>query len=266
MRALATPRRLFLLLPLLALAAVLVTGTKAQAQVSPLWDHYKVYEVFPNPPGPPTAVFLRDQFTQTTNTVLALEKLMNPTEKTHLDGTGQHFLINDPLLHYLWWKVNPVPFQAQVAYNNQFGGGSLQVLNSAYLLNPALKNQVNLPLPFANHYQCYDCLGQPISIPLLLTDQFDLWQIGQLFPRYFCTPVEKQLPGEIHPIVDPEQHYVCYEFQPPDPNLFPAFVRDQFITTTVEAHPGHLLCVPTDKLVVTSSVKNTWGSVKLLYR
>jgi hypothetical protein len=263
MRVLATPRFPILGFALVALFAFV--GARAEAQIDPYWDHYKVYEAFPHPPGP-AGVFLRDQFTQTTHAVEFLEKFMNPVEKVDL-ANGATYTIFDPLLHYTWWRITSVPFDAQVAFDNQFGGGSVHLFRAAYLLNPALKNQVNLPLPLANHYKCYECQGQPVTRPLRLIDQFDIWQVDQMFPRYFCTPTEKQTAGETHLIVDPKQHYVCYEFQPPDPNPFPAFIRDQFIQTSLELRPGHMICVPTDKLVITNTATGqTWGRLKLLYR
>jgi hypothetical protein len=260
MRALAT-LRLFSAL-LFAIAAL---AGAAEAQVNPLWDHYKVYEVNPKLPGPP-AVLLRDQFTQTTRQVLFLDHFMNPVEKTHL-STGENFPIHNPMLHYSWWRINDVPFDATIVFNNQFGGGSLHIGPSQYLLNPSLKNQTAPPLPIENHYQCYACQGQPVAIPLRLTDQFDVWQVNQLIPRYFCTPTEKQVPGQApNPIIDPEQNYICYQFTPPDPQLFPASFRDQFIQAGIELQPGHMLCVPTDKLQVTDARQSTWGRLKQIYR
>ena len=262
MRALATLR-----LPLasLVLAVTAVVGGGAQAQVNPTWDHYKVYDVNPKPPGT-LSVFLRDQFTQTTHQVVFLDRFMNPVEKTHLLG-GVTYPVHDSLLHYTWWRITDVPFDGTVTYQNQFGNGVAHIGPAQYLLNPALKNQVNLPLPLANHYQCYACQAPALTIPLRLVDQFDIWQIDQLLPRYFCTPTEKQVPsGQVYPIIDREQNYICYEFNPVDPNLFPAFLRDQFIQTSAEIRPGHLLCVPTDKLEVTKASHDTWGRLKQIYR
>ena len=259
MRALATLRLPFAFLLLLAGFA-----GRAEAQINPIWDHYKVYEFNPKPPGT-LSVFLRDQFTQSTHGVVYLDQFMNPVEKTHL-SSGATSPIHDPALHYTWWRITDVPFDATVSYANQFGGGSVQLLYAQYLLNPALKNQITPPLPIANHYKCYACQGPPITVPLRLVDQFDTWQVDQLRPIFFCTPTEKQVPGAVYPIVDPERNYVCYLFQPPDPQPFPALIRDQFIQTNGDLRPGHLLCVPTQKLTVTKTADDTWGRLKLLYR
>jgi len=91
------------------------------------------------------------------------------------------------------------------------------------------------------------------------------------FPRFFCNPVEKQVgdpgSGQVYPILNPNQHYICYEYQPEDPTPHPAVITDQFITDrSVDLHPSRLLCVPTDKTSVTSTGSSTWGRIKVLYR
>ena len=130
---------------LAAAALLLALPSTAGAQVSPFWDHYKVYHVIPAipypVPGPP--VTLIDQFTTYTHPVLAMERFQNPTEKVHLPG-GQNFPINNPFLHYTWWRIGPQPFSALVTAINQFGDHTLNVHDAQYLLNPTRKNQ---PVP-----------------------------------------------------------------------------------------------------------------------
>jgi hypothetical protein len=265
MRVLATHRfRPFLLL-LLFTAFVALIGVRAEAQVSPLWDHYKVYEVFPPIPVS-IPVVLIDQFTTSNHLVTELEKFANPVVKIHGPIAYQ---IYDPSLHYAWWKITPQPFGAYVIASNQFGDQTLQVNDARYLWNPARKNDPQ-PLPIANHYKCYDCQGDPVFRSVGLIDQFDhgsIWQANVLYPRLFCNPVVKRLATVQYPIEDIKQHYVCYDFDPPDPRLNSAVIWDQFISQrTVELYPSRLLCVPTDKIGVTTAGKNTWGKLKVLYR
>ena len=52
MRAFATHRTRSLLLVVLLATPLALTGTRANAQVSPLWDHYKVYFTPPFPAYP----------------------------------------------------------------------------------------------------------------------------------------------------------------------------------------------------------------------
>jgi hypothetical protein len=266
------PRRRPPLPAWLAVVALLaLLPARAEAQVSPLWDHYKVYDVlppFPYPvPGPP--VTLIDQFLPWTHQVLALERFANPTDKQHLPG-GITFPVNEPDLHYAWWAISPQPFNALVTVTNQFGDFQLDVRDARYLLNPALKNQHGSP-PLRNHYKCYDCQGPPVNLPVMMNDQFGPWQATVAFPRFFCNPVEKRIgpPGAeiVHPILDNKQHYTCYIFTPPDPGVYPVVVTDQFVNDLqVTLGYAHLICVPTDKTGVTSASTGTWGRLKLLYR
>jgi hypothetical protein len=111
-----------------------------------------------------------------------------------------------------------------------------------------------------------------VNVPVLLVDQFGACSTFVTFPRLFCNPVQKQMGppgggGQIHPIVDPNQHYVCYEFTPEDPRPFIASMSDQFFNDIpMTLHPSRLLCVPTYKQVATPSEKSTWGRLKLIYR
>lgn len=250
---------------LMVLIPLALVAGRATAQVNPLWDHYKVY-LTPNigPPLPGVPIILSDQFGVFTHEAGALQRVMNPVQK---EVGPQVFPINDPILHYTWWSIfPPQPFSALVSATNQFGDHTLSVGNSVFLLNPALKSQTGSP-PVANHYKCYLCDGPPVNVPVGLTDQFDHWSTVVGFPRYFCNPVQKQYRGEVDLILDPNQHYICYDLQPEDPNIFSATVTDQFIVNqSVQMGPGRYLCVPTYKTGVTGAARDTWGKLKLLYR
>lgn len=273
MRALVSLRTRSLLFLLTAVAAFI--GARAQADVDPLWDHYKVYEANPKLPGPTFPVYLHDQFTDTQHQVENLDKFMNPVRKIHLD-TGVGYGITVDTLHYTWWKITPYPFSATVKVLNQFGNQTLNVYDAVYLLNPALKNYfadpsgVQTPVPYANHYKCYRCQGALVTRPIRMIDQFDQWDADVFEPRFFCNPTEKRITAAQppNPIVDLKQHYVCYEFSPRDPNPFYAYVRDQFLNNNqyLSLYPAHLLCVPTEKGLVTATTKTTWGKLKLLYK
>lgn len=263
-------RRSARFLPLVLAALVAIgwagAGGRADAQVPPHWDHYKVYEANPKPAGP-GPILLRDQFGPSGHDVVFLDLFMNPTAKTEMQS-GAHYPIHHHDLHYAWWLISEQPFQATIAFENQFGGGQLELGPARYLLNPALKEQVNGPLPVANHYKCYDCLGPPVQRSIRMDDQFGGWVAGNFHPRFFCTPTDKQRPGgPVEPVLDPDQHYICYQFQPPDPQVRTVPIRDQFILTSVALGPGRMLCVPTLKHEVTSTrPRETWGRIKLIYR
>lgn len=254
---------------LCSLAMVLaLAAAPAGAQVNPLWDHYKLYVAPPiTIPVPP--VFLDDQFGPYTHNVLQLDFYMNPVEKIVISPPpGGQSPINDPLLHYTWWRISPQPFNATVTGVNQFGDHTFDVHDAVYLLNPSVKNDPTGQIPNRNHYKCYDCLGPPVAFQLRLTDQFGPWDAQVGVPRWWCNPVVKQVSGQPpHPVLDPNQHYVCYDFTPPDPNIYPASITDQFIPNTmVQLGPSQWLCVPTYKTGVVETRKDTWGKLKQLYR
>lgn len=252
---------------LLIAAMFVVTGTRAQAAIDPLWDHYKVYQVVPPYPANPTIpVQIIDQFGSFNHQVTQFDMFMNPAEKDLAPPSTAVFPINNPTLHYTWWKISPQPFSAVVAVTNQFGSQTLNVHDGVYLLNPAIKNQLGT-IQQKNHYKCYQCDGQPVYQDIRMGDQFDFWSATVLWPRYFCNPAAKNMATINYPIVDPNQHYVCYEFQPVDGHPFAAVVTDQFVSNVAMDLPyGILICVPTQKDGVTGDRSETWGRIKMLYR
>jgi hypothetical protein len=257
------------LLSLLFTALCVLVGPPAEAQVDPLWDHYKVYDIAnPFAPEPPFAVLLQDQFGQYQHQAFRLVFFSNPVEKFVPDPTNpRDYPYRDSLTHYTWWELNPQPMDVNVRVDNQFGFQDLRVHDGLYLLNPALKNQISPPLPERNHYKCYLCEGQPVNVGVVLTDQFGTWQTTVVVPRFFCNPVVKQRPGQNpNPIITPRQHYTVYEFNPPDNRFFGALIRDQFHQGMFELNPSRFLMVPTDKVLVTQTEPSTWGRLKSLYR
>ena len=253
----------------LALAGVLAVALPRPATaVDPNWDHYKVYIASPKFSAT-IPVVLGDQFATTPHTTQYLDFFANPVDK-YLPDTGQDFPIHDGLTHYTWWRVSDAVFNATVLVDNQFGVQSLLVTRATYLLNPALKNTTG-PLPLENHYKCYECSGNPVQRIVRLTDQFDQVLTTVMVPRFLCNPTRKTVPNQpppnVYEIVDPTQHYVCYEIEP-DPATFSASVSDQFTPAALQLgfSPGFMLCVPSDKTSVTGSLKDTWGALKMLYR
>jgi hypothetical protein len=253
---------------MLALLAALCVLVGAQAQAQPLtWDHYKVYRVL-NPGTGSFPVLLRDQFMGSQNQATVMDLFANPVEKQVFNPPpGQVYPITKPQLHYTWWRINPVPFGALVTLTNQFGNQTIKLSQVEYLLNPAQKDTIDGPLPLENHYTCYACQGNPVNVSVLLRDQWDIWQTLVGKPRWFCTPVEKTVPGlPPNPIVEPNRNYVVYDFNPIDPGVFPAIIRDQFRQGVHDMNPGLYLMVPTEKLHVTDAKSSSWGRVKVLYR
>jgi len=264
MRA-ATPRLRKLLTCALLLPAFALVGGRATAQVDPAWDHYKVYDAQPKVTFT-MPVVLVDQFQQTLTTVEFLDRFANPVEKDH---AGVIFPIQHPELHYSWWKVAEQPYSAAVIASNQFGDQPLQIGPLLYLLNPANKNApTGAPLPIGNHYTVYACTGDPMVVPLVLTDQFYTRTSNMLIPTYFCVPAEKRTSdGILHPILDAAQHYVVYEIEANEAT-FPATISDQFLPeSSILMANDRWLMVPTIKhLPPTETRSSTWGRLKQLFR
>jgi len=271
MRALVTRCSPWLGLLLLVILALASNANRVDAQVSPLWDHYKVYYLDPPylPSVPLPNVTLTDQFGTSTHQPLTLDRFMNPVEKTVL-STGEVSPIHDPVTHYSWWFISPPqPMALTVSVTNQFGDQTLSINDALFLLNPALKNQPGQP-PIRNHYKAYLCSGPPVDVMVRMSDQFDVWQATVMVPQWFLVPAEKQVgepgTGPLYPIVDPNQHYVCYEFRPFDFGTFSASMIDQFAQVPLNLTPSDYICVPTYKLGVTSTTRDSWGKLKRLYR
>ena len=272
MRRDATRFRWEFLMPALFTTILTVAGGRAEAQVDPLWDHYKAYAtpLIQNR----VQVGLTDQFETTTQLTQYLEWFAVPVQKVHSTVV---YPINNPVLHYSWYSlsfVQPPLFSKDVIATNQFGDQLIHVAETFggeadYLLNPALKNApAGTPIPVANHYKCYPCTGASITANLILTDQFFTRNATVLVPRFFCTPVEKRTPdGLIYPIVDPRQHYVVYDigFDNSMP-FFPANIQDQFLTAQVDLRIDRLLMVPSLKSFPTPTRSSSWGRLKIMYR
>lgn len=244
---------------------LVLVGSQANAQVDPIWDHYRAYAIpeATRLAGPP--VTLKDQFGSWSYSTTELQCFSNPDQKTH---DGITYGINAPRLHYTWWRLPSDGFDRPgVQVSNQFGPQSLHVKgNAQFLLNPATKNDAG-PIPAANHYKCYFCEGTAPNVTVALADQFTQRSALVGRPFWLCNPTQKiDVSGLTHEIVDPDQHLVCYSIEP-ELVSFTAVVSDQFIQNRQLALLGSLyLCVPSEKHDPTPTETSTWGRVKTLYR
>jgi hypothetical protein len=253
------------LFPLLLVSAFLLLFTASASAQNPAWDHYKVYRPRVSPTANQTVV-LRDQFSSDTILVKNLGLFANPVEKKLSNGLSYPY--SDPHLHYAWWDLDPRAVNRTVRVVNQFGPQDLTLSRLRYLLNPALKDESGHP-PLKNHYKCYECTGPEVGVRnVSLIDQFGPQTgVNVRRPQFFCNPTEKILGLAAFPIVDPAQHYVCYDIQPVDPRIFSVRFTDQFYSDfPIELSDGSYLCVPTDKVDPTPIRRESWGRLKMLYR
>jgi hypothetical protein len=156
----------------------------------------------------------------------------------------------DTLAHLTWWELLE-PYIPQpprlVKAQDQFGRHELQVMDSRYLLVPALKNQpAGMDLPIKNHYLCYEAIGDPLQITVTLVDQFDSTSVVILHPEYFCNPCLKEMiqSGEIYPVVDTLAHMIVYRVDNRIPYQIVALFQDQFGEYDLFLADNWYLCVP----------------------
>jgi hypothetical protein len=243
---------------LLFVAAFIIPTVPADAQLLPLENHYKTYDT-----GGPQwieQIWLHDQFGDYQIDELFLEKFANPVDKNQ-EG------IVEPIVHQTWWRLFATTLGRRVTATDQFGTHVWTVLNPAYLLVPALKNDFSQQLPEWNHYLCYEAFGPVPGVEVTLADQFGTLITIVLEGRYFCNPVEKaRETGEVFPIIDPGAHLTCYFID--DPNIYGLEITalDQFGEWILNLDKSDCLCLPALKEDVVGSEESTWGRIKALYR
>lgn len=224
-------------------------------------DHYKVYRLLPPIPSL-HPVLLRDQFMQVNHVAREFAYFSTPVMKN-----GEP--IFDPVTHYDWWRIDPVPFPGLVFATNQFGPDQpLKLRQSEFLLLPSLKfPQPGQVLPPRQHYQCYAVEGPAPNQLVSLQDQFGPNEAFVDSARFFCNPVEKQDENGLFPITDPEAHLVCYRIvkTPPNPPIT-VLAQDQFGFWQSVLADAEYLCVPSFKTGVVPTQDHSWGRVKSIYR
>lgn len=252
---------------LLALVVIASSVTISPGQISPPLvneDHFQTYKLFYNFQTY-EVVKLRDQFDAYEVTNERLELLGNPAMKNEEP-------IIDGRRHHTWWAIDTgVSAVRKISVTHQFGNYELIVRAARFLVLPANKYlaipDLPAPLPDANHYLCYDAVGDTLNIPVVIQDQFGTGSILIKQPRYFCNPVEKTLiDGTIFPILDYDAHLTCYDIETgmPAPQA-DILLQDQFHYTSNVAMEPCWFCIPSIKERVVGTEESTWGRIKALY-
>mgnify|MGYP001572401818 FL=1 len=232
-------------------------------------DHYLTYRL--DKTIQPISVTLRDQFIQPTDFTLdRIERLLNPVRKLH---TGLAFNPKRPDLHYLAYRLkSSAPFAPRtVLIQNQFEQRSITVLQPRYLLAPTGKKKIGIPIekllanlppaaaekliaavvpPIpqnANHYLCYDVEPYDVAKGVALRDQFQNRQFEVVKALYLCNPAEKRHADKVSPIVDENNHLMCYEVIPHNQLNRKVITHDQFGIKSQQAVRTEELCLPTVK-------------------
>lgn len=239
-------------------------------------DHYLSYLV--DKSINPVDVVLSDQFINPTDFKLVLiERLLNPIKKLH---EGLIFNPERPDLHYLAYRLqSPVPFVPRSVFiENQFEKRSLVVTKPRYVLAPAGKRKISIPIdnilsavpapvvdklleiivpPIpqdANHYLCYDVEPYTIAEGVSLKDQFQDKSFEVIRARYLCNPAQKVHDGKMSKIIDEHNHVMCYEVVPHNPVNRQVLTHDQFGVKSLKAVQTEEICVPTVKTLLSPPI------------
>ncbi len=223
---------------------------KAEAPRPPL-DHFKCYlsqsDITTNIPP----VLLTDQFGHSEAQVLKSSRFCTPVEKRHGNIITP---ITDKDAHLEFYDIAVSDTPSLVEVGNQFGPKQhLEVGRALYLVVPTQKIQPgNHPFPQnLDHFKCYEAFGQPVSIPVGLTDQFGQEpDVKAVEPQLLCNPTEKIHNNVETPILNPLDHLVCYRLEGTIPQINGAFVRNQFGTESLHLDIADLLCLPSTKKVI----------------
>jgi phosphoribosylformylglycinamidine (FGAM) synthase PurS component len=106
-----------------------------------------------------------------------------------------------------------------------------------------------------DHFKCYDVKGEKAKrIKVDLEDQFGMERRVKvsLEPKMLCNPVIKWHNDEEFPVLNPEQHLVCYKIKPMKPDLR-VIVSNQFgEKQELSVGKSKYLCLPSKKFIVQS--------------
>jgi hypothetical protein len=245
---------------------MLVLPNPASAQLTFKLDHFKCYITTDNPVD--QQVRLQDQFDKQIGPtffedvlVWRTVRLCNPVEKVRLD-TGEVTPITNPESHLKLYRMFPDDLDLaptrKVLIQNQFGKKTIRTFGQEVLAVPTSKSFDPAALqPFhdLDHFKCYRAYGGAINKLVTLRDQFHVEENVKVgYPFGFCNPTVKIHAGQVTPILNGEDHLVCYKItrKPLPPTLPPVFTRNQFRVEQLTVRPADLLCVPSKKLKFSS--------------
>lgn len=220
----------------------------------------------------PVSVVARDQFINPTEVELTgIERILNPVKKLH---AGLAFGIKRADLHYLAYRLKmPIPFAPKSVFiANQFEQRDITVTRPRYLLTPTGKKKAGTPIEKvlsqvpqnvadriiaaivppvpkdADHYLCYDVEPYNVIEGVTLRDQFQNKGFKTLRAKYLCNPAEKRHGDKTYPILDENNHLMCYEVIPHNPAYRKVVTNDQFGIRSLNVVRTEEICLPTAKV------------------
>lgn len=237
-------------------------------------NHYKTWRVFQQDQVVFRTVFAKDQFQKfkkdSTVRLDTIHYISNPTRKVVFNATGADtFNVVDTTDHLSWYRATGYNLLKglHVIFRNQFHTDTNRVDRVRYFLVPTRKFP-HQPPDQLDHYKAYQ-IRKPKTLrkPFELQDQFDLMipanpieRIDSLTERYFLTPTQKRIPGQLpEPTYDTVTHYVAYQIYPPRRIPHIRDTEDQFGIHILQVDSSELLLVPTTKLFVARKLKGDFN-------
>ena len=222
-------------------------------------NHFKTWRVLQQDQIVPRTVIVQDQLMQDNLVLDTIKYLSNPTRKTILGPNPVTYPVLDTNDHLSWYRATGRDTLLGIEFQNQFGHDTVNIDRLRYLLVPTRKFPHQPPVRL-DHYKAYRIRSaETLRQPLELEDQFDRMgpppilpeRIDSLKERFFLTPAQKQIPGQLpDPVYDTITHYVAYQIYPTRRIPHIRDLEDQFGVHIVQIDSAELLLVPTRKLKV----------------
>ena len=212
-------------------------------------DHFKAYKLPPDLQPLNAHVMLKDQFGPLPQPRIVLNpfRFANPVDK---ERNNIHTPITNPESHLKLYNLNQITGEPlrSIIVKNQFGPQVLQVQASRLLAVPTSESDGG---QFHNldHFQCYDCAGQPVNVAVNLIDEFHTENnVGVLQPRFLCNPVEKYFGPVVTGIMHPDDHLVFYAISGQPAFNIALSTSNQFGAESLPVQEADMLGVPSAKV------------------
>jgi hypothetical protein len=237
---------------LLALVSALVIFPTSLALAQGT-DHFKCYVATELTLDQPIPVSLEDQFAVRPDVqILNAVWFCNPVAKT-VDGVTTDILEPENHLTLYPFSIKSPEPRRLVTVRNQFGTQELVLTAPRLLAVPTQKAPLG-PTHDISHFECYEARDASLGQAVSLEDQFHTEDGRVLSATYFCNPVTKTRDDVVTPPEPDEEHLTCYKVTPSEqPPADFVDISNQFDTEdTLMINPSQYLCVPSEKLSVTS--------------
>jgi len=101
-----------------------------------------------------------------------------------------------------------------------------------------------------DHYACYTAKADPVSLDMVLKDQFGTFKFHATAVSRLCNPVAKTFKGTTTTVKNPTLHYVCYTGTGSPTVTHTVAVTNQFGSNKLAVRGPNEVCVPSTKKVI----------------